>query len=148
MSFSPLEQKQEPADVTTESEEQIRAFLAENFEHDNSKKSANNEFKPFAKDAAKQKRYDQYLVCVKNGRGKDALRILQPKNMPQWERDRERVEFDRAAMLFKPLNFAMSSKFVSAGSSEEADKKNESKEKVLTESEKAVKMKLFGNLTR
>ena len=42
----------------------------------------------------------------------------------------------------------MSSKFVSAGSSEEADKKNEAKEKILTESEKAVQMKMFGNLTR
>ena len=68
--------------------------------------------------------------------------------MPDWERDREKVEFERASMLFKPLNFTMSSKFVSAGTSEEADKGDEKKEKVLTESEKAVKMKLFGNLTR
>ena len=66
----------------------------------------------------------------------------------EWERDREKVEFERAAMLFKPMNFSMSSKFVSAGSSEEADKKNEAKEKILTESEKAVQMKMFGNLTR
>ena len=75
--------KKEPDDVSTESEEQIRAFLAENFEN-NASGQSNNEFKPFAKDPAKQKRYEQYLVCVKNGRGKIALPILQPKNMPGW----------------------------------------------------------------
>ena len=57
--------------------------MAENFENNTSGQS-NNEFKPFAKDPAKQKRYEQYLVCVKNGRGKIALPILQPKNMPGW----------------------------------------------------------------
>ena len=48
--------------------------------------------------------------------------------MPDWERDREKVEFERASMLFKPLNFTMSSKFVSAGTSEEADKSDEKKD--------------------
>ena len=62
-------------------------------------------------------RYEKYLVCVKNGRG-DALHILQPKSMTEWERERERVEFERAALLFKPMSGSFNSKFVSAGSSE------------------------------
>ena len=35
-------------------------------------------FKPYAKDPMKQKRYEQYLICLKNGR-RDALPLLQPK---------------------------------------------------------------------
>ncbi len=128
----------------TESEDQIRSFLAENFDAAN---VSSSEFKPFSKDAMKQKRYEQYLVCLKNGR-KNVLHILQPKSMPQWEKDREKVEFERAAMLFQPLNLSMTSRFVSAGSSEDADKTQKSTEKVLNEAQKAVKMKLFGNLTR
>ena len=66
--------------------------------------------------------------------------------MAEWERERERVEFERASLLFKPLNFNMSSRFVSAGTSEEV--KEEKTEKILNESENAVKMKLYGKLTR
>ncbi len=131
----------------TESEEQIRKLLAENF--DKAKASMlDGTFKPFARDEEKQKRYEKYLVCVKNGR-KDALPILQPKTMTEWERDRERVEFERAAMLFKPMSFSMSSRFVSAGASEDQrETKLEEVEKPLSETEKAVRMKLFGKLTR
>ena len=134
--FAQQEQEQPP----TESEDQIKKFLAENF------KEGLDEFKPFNKDPSKQKRYEQYLVCLKNGR-KNALRILQPKSMAEWERERERVEFERASLLFKPLNFNMSSRFVSAGTSEEV-KDVKVAEKILNESENAVKMKLYGKLTR
>ena len=37
-----------------------------------------------------QTRYEKFLVCVKNNRS-DALHILQPKAMTEWERERERV---------------------------------------------------------
>ena len=134
------EKEQFAQEPPTESEEQIKAFLAENF------KESTEDFKPFNKDPAKQKRYEQYLVCLKNGR-KNALPILQPKSMPDWERERERVEFERASLLFKPLNFNMSSRFVSAGTSEEV-KDVKITEKILNESENAVKMKLYGKLTR
>lgn len=60
------------------------------------------------------------MVCVKNNRG-DALHLLQPKLMTDWERDRERVEFERAAILYQPLNSAMSKRFVSAGLSQVSD---------------------------
>ena len=94
-------EREEPKEDPAESEAQIRALLNENFIENNDN---SEDFKPFSKDPTKQKRYEQYLVCIKNGR-KDALPILQPKSMTEWERDRERVEFERAFMLFKPLNF-------------------------------------------
>ena len=72
-----LDQKKEP-EPDTESEEQLRAFLAENFDNKPTEKNSGaGEFKPFPRDPAKQKRYEQYLVCVQNGRGKIALKILQ-----------------------------------------------------------------------
>ena len=75
-----LDQKQEP-EPDTESEEQLRSFLAENFDNKPTEKnSGTGEFKPFPRDPAKQKRYEQYLVCVQNGRGKIALKILQVNN--------------------------------------------------------------------
>ena len=78
--FLVLDQKQEP-EPDTESEEQLRAFLAENFDNKPTEKiSGTGEFKPFPRDPAKQKRYEQYLVCVQNGRGKIALKILQVNN--------------------------------------------------------------------
>lgn len=36
--------------------------------------------------------------------------------MTEWERDRERLEFDRAASLYKPMSGAISNRFVSASS--------------------------------
>ena len=79
--FLLLDQKQEP-EPDTESEEQLRAFLAENFDNKPTEKnSGTGEFKPFPRDPAKQKRYEQYLVCVQNGRGKIALKILQVNNL-------------------------------------------------------------------
>ena len=78
--FLLLDQKKEP-EPDTESEEQLRAFLAENFDNKPTEKnSGTGEFKPFPRDPAKQKRYEQYLVCVQNGRGKIALKILQVNN--------------------------------------------------------------------
>ena len=113
---SETEKEQVKEIEAAESETQLRAFLKENFDDSQTESTAgSDQFKPFAKDPTKQKRYEQYLVCVKNGR-KNALPILQKQfSMTEWEKDRERVEFERASMLFKPLNFSMSSRFVSAG---------------------------------
>lgn len=149
LAISTHEEMQIPKVEATHSESQIRAFLAENFKANENSGGGGENFKPFAKDSGKQKRYEQYLICLQNNRGgSETLRILQPKNMPNWERDREKIEFERAALLYKPLNFNMSSRFVSAGSSEDADKNSAKAQKELNESEKAVKMKLYGNLTR
>ncbi len=66
-------------------------------------------------------------MCVRNKR-EDALSLLQPHDMTEWERERERVEFARAAMLYRPLTGNMGSKFVSAGSSDDLNSDTPSKE--------------------
>lgn len=57
-------------------------------------------FRPFARDPEKQKRYDKFLVCAKNGRS-DALFLLQPATMTEWEKEAEGVAFERAAIMFR-----------------------------------------------
>ena len=120
-------------------------------------------FKPYASDPPKQKRYEQYILCLKNGR-RDALPLLQPKDMTEWERNREQMEFDRAAILYHNSDnnsrdkssgsSFMSSRFVSAKGNEELDvgkdlsssKDNDTLS--LTEAEKAAQLKCYGRLTR
>jgi len=108
-------------------------------------------FKPFARNEAKQLRYEQYLVCVANNR-REALSILQPRSMTEWEKERERVEFERASMLFKPMKGVIGSRFVSAGESEDADKGEGGLDAGVDTEEgqarRAADMKMFGKLTR
>ena len=140
----------EPKPAPTQSDEQLKKLLATNIPTAAAQLSS---FQPFARNPDKQKRYDQYLVCLKNKRG-DALPLLQPKTMTEWEREREKVEFERAAVLYRPMTGSMNSKFVSAGSSQDAD---EAKVAVPMEGEgatdvkdakKAAQMKMYGRLTR
>jgi len=111
-----------------------------------SKAIAQSSFKPFHANPAKQTRYEQYLVCLENNR-KDALKILQPKDMTEWERERERVEFERAAHLFRPMKMSMASRFVSAGSSKDALETG-SESSGVGEKRSAASLKMFGKLTR
>ena len=106
-------------------------------------------FKPFARDEGKQKRYDQYLICIENNR-RDALSLLQPKSMTEWEKEREKVEFERASMLFKPMKGVIGSRFVSAGASEDTDvdKGLSTENEEAKTLRKAADMKMFGKLTR
>ena len=79
---SETEKEQVKEIEAAESETQLRAFLKENFDDSQTESTAgSDQFKPFAKDPTKQKRYEQYLVCVQNGRGKIALKILQVNNL-------------------------------------------------------------------
>ena len=73
-------------------------------------------FKPYAKHADKQLRYERYLICRKGGK-RLALRYLQPADMTEWEREREVNEFERAAVLYtrRPTT-SISSRFVSSSS--------------------------------
>ena len=128
-----------------EEEVELPDFLQNFDKEDNSSLSS---FKPFKLDEAKQLRYEQYLVCVKNGR-KEVLKILQPKSMTEWERERERGEFERASVLFKPMKGAFGSRFVSAG--DDATEEDDDKKAVIDEAaslKKAADMKMFGKLTR
>lgn len=128
--------------------------------------SAPASFKPYVNDPPKQKRYEQYILCLKNGR-RDVLPLLQPKDMTEWERSREQGEFDRAAILYqnsesddlpasknKSTISVMSSRFVSASVTEELDvakystSSDKDKKIQLTEAEKAAELKCYGKLTR
>lgn len=112
---------------------------------------ADGSFRPFARDAAKQKRYEQYQVCLQNDRP-ELLPSLQPKTMTSWEKEREKVEFERASLLFQPMKGVIGSRFVSAGDSESVDAGEGSlvagvKDPDLAAREAAA-MGLYGQLTR
>ncbi len=93
----PKDRSEEAPRKPTQSDDQIMKLLAAAA---NTPVTDMESFKPFARDAEKQKRYEKYLVCVKNNRG-DALDLLQPKTMTDWEKERERVEFERAVVMFR-----------------------------------------------
>ena len=105
-------------------------------------------FKPYAKYPEKQLRYEQFLVCLRNGK-KDALSLLQPKDMSEAEKEHERDEFERAAMLYqRKTSFAMSSRFVTSSTQEDLDLDGGQPKPALTDAEVAVQKKFFGPLTR
>ncbi|XP_051018148.1 G patch domain-containing protein 1 [Acomys russatus] len=106
-------------------------------------------FKPFAKDPEKQRRYEEYLTHMKKGQ-KDALdRCLDP-SMTEWERSREREEFARAAQLYVSSNSTLSSRFTHAKEEDDSDQVEvpRDQENDVSDKQSAVKMKMFGKLTR
>lgn len=44
----------------------------------------------------------------------DCLNDLQPITMTEWDKEREKMEFDQAARLFKPLTGVIRDRFTSA----------------------------------
>ena len=136
-----------PQEVVPQKEEvlEVPEFLLGETKSDGS-------FKPFARNIEKQKRYEQYQVCLENGRP-EVLRSLQPRVMTEWEREREREEFQRASHLFKPMKGEIGSRFVSAGDSETVDKgegtsATGSENNVERSAKEAAELKMFGALTR
>jgi len=77
-----------------------------------SKTTGNSSFKPFAQDEDKQKRYEIYLK-LKESKKEDVFIKCQPNTMTEWEKQREQEEFQRAAVIYKPLSQSMASRFVS-----------------------------------
>ncbi|KAK7072915.1 G patch domain-containing protein 1 [Halocaridina rubra] len=123
-------------------------------------------YKPFARDEAKQRRYELYMKMKERGQ-KDRYYLAQPKSMTEWERERELQEFDRASKLFKPLISTMASRFVTAalgdgepklkdGLNKEIPKDSEPStsgtdflgQDVTDDVQKAAKMNMFGKLTQ
>ncbi|XP_076649386.1 G patch domain-containing protein 1 homolog isoform X2 [Halictus rubicundus] len=103
--------------------------------------------KPFFADPDKQRRFEQYLILLKKGE-KSKLDSLQPLSMTEWDREHERAEFDQAVRLFEqPTNDYVSNKFTHAAQSTSTDTVPE-KFSPEDEMKQAVKMKLFGKLTR
>ncbi|XP_070575548.1 G patch domain-containing protein 1-like [Ptychodera flava] len=105
-------------------------------------------FKPFAKDPAKQKRYEEFLEMKKAGK-KDAGSIPLG-SMTEWEREHEKEEFARAAALYQPLNNMMAARFTSAKYNDDTDtvEVSEQPEGDKTDQMKAAEMKMYGKLTR
>ncbi|XP_030060288.1 G patch domain-containing protein 1 isoform X2 [Microcaecilia unicolor] len=111
--------------------------------------TVSGEFQPFAKNPEKQKRYEDYLGNLKQGR-KDALERCLDPNMTEWERGRERDEFVRAALLYRSSSSTLSSRFTRAKYEDDKEKVDvpRDQESDVTDKAAAVKMKMFGKLTR
>ncbi|CAO2625765.1 G patch domain-containing protein 1 [Lemmus lemmus] len=106
-------------------------------------------FKPFAKEPEKQRRYEEFLVHMKKGQ-KDALERCLDPSMTEWERSREREEFARAAQLYVSSHSTLSSRFTHAKEEEDSDQVEvpRDQENDVSDKQSAVKMKMFGKLTR
>ncbi|XP_060767752.1 G patch domain-containing protein 1 [Neoarius graeffei] len=106
-------------------------------------------FRPFNKDPSKQARYDRYISHLKQG-NKDALESSLDPAMTEWERGRERDEFVRAAVLYKPSKSLLSSRFTRAKHEDDTDSVEVTRDQEgdVNDKQAAVKMKMFGKLTR
>ncbi|XP_010847239.1 PREDICTED: G patch domain-containing protein 1 isoform X1 [Bison bison bison] len=106
-------------------------------------------FKPFAKDPEKQKRYEEFLANMKRGQ-KDALERCLDPGMTEWERGRERDEFARAALLYVSSHSTLSSRFTHAQEEDDSEQVEvpRDQENDVSDKQSAVKMKMFGKLTR
>ncbi|XP_033331842.2 G patch domain-containing protein 1 homolog [Megalopta genalis] len=103
--------------------------------------------KPSFADPDKQKRFEQYLNLLKKGE-KNKLDSIQPLSMTEWDREHEREEFEQAVRLFEqPTNEYALNKFTHAAESTCIDTVSE-KCSQENDMKQAVKMKLFGKLTR
>ncbi|XP_006173713.2 LOW QUALITY PROTEIN: G patch domain-containing protein 1 [Camelus ferus] len=108
-----------------------------------------SDFKPFAKDPEKQKRYEAFLVNMKRGQ-RDALERCLDPSMTEWERGRERDEFARAAVLYASSHSTLSSRFTHAKEEDDSEQVEvpRDQENDVNDKQSAVKMKMFGKLTR
>ncbi|KAM7424785.1 hypothetical protein PAMA_000916 [Pampus argenteus] len=106
-------------------------------------------FRPFEKNPTKQARYELYLNHLKQG-DKDALEQSLDSGMTEWERSREREEFVRASILYRPTTSSLSSRFTRAKNQEDEDTVEVSRddEGDVDDKQAAVTMKMFGKLTR
>ncbi|NWU93605.1 GPTC1 protein, partial [Upupa epops] len=112
--------------------------------------AGSSDFKPFARNPEKQKRYESFVKSLKEGEKVDTLdRHLDP-NMTEWEQGREREEFLRAAVFYKSSNSTLSSRFTRAKYEDDDDTVEvpRDQENDVDDKETAVKMKMFGKLTR
>ncbi|XP_070825674.1 G patch domain-containing protein 1 isoform X2 [Chaetodon trifascialis] len=106
-------------------------------------------FRPFEKNPSKQARYELYLSRLKQG-DKDALEQSLDAGLTEWERSREREEFVRASILYRPTSSSLSSRFTRAKHQEDEDSVEirRDEEGDVDDKQAAVNMKMFGRLTR
>ncbi|KAM3828770.1 G patch domain-containing protein 1 [Vipera latastei] len=107
------------------------------------------DFKPFASNPEKQKRYECYLENLARGK-KDVPESCLDSSMTEWERGRERDEFSRAAVFYKTSSSILSSRFTPAKLEDDIDKVDipRDQETNLDDKAAAARMKMFGKLTR
>ncbi|NXP72569.1 GPTC1 protein, partial [Ramphastos sulfuratus] len=112
--------------------------------------AGSSDFKPFARNPEKQKRYESFVKSLKQGEKAEKLDHYLDPSMTEWERGREQEEFFRAAMLYKSSNSTLSSRFTRAKYEDDVDKVEvpRDEENDIDDKETAVKMKMFGKLTR
>lgn len=79
-------------------------------------KSIQKVFKPFAGNYEKQARYEKYLADKSSVVERDS----NTDKLSQWERERELVEFEQAAKLYKPLSGVMGDRFTHASEPDDA----------------------------
>ncbi|KAG7275811.1 hypothetical protein CRUP_016751 [Coryphaenoides rupestris] len=77
-------------------------------------------FKPFEKNPSKQARYERYVSRMQQG-DRDALDQSLDGSMTEWERSRERDEFSRSAVLYRPGGSLLSSRFTSGKHTDDQD---------------------------
>ncbi|XP_035991654.1 G patch domain-containing protein 1 isoform X2 [Fundulus heteroclitus] len=114
-----------------------------------SSSSSSQSFKPFEKNPSKQARYELYLGGLRQGDTGALEQSLDP-SMTEWERSRERDEFVRASILYRPSSSSLSSRFTRGELQEDEDAVEVSRDQEGERDAKqaAVQMKMFGKLTR
>ncbi|XP_027870871.1 G patch domain-containing protein 1 isoform X2 [Xiphophorus couchianus] len=78
-----------------------------------SSSSSSQSFKPFENTPGKQVRYERYLSRLQQGDAGALEQSLDPA-MTEWERGREREEFLRASILYRPSSSSLSTRFTRA----------------------------------
>ncbi|NWI50293.1 GPTC1 protein, partial [Calyptomena viridis] len=108
-----------------------------------------SDFKPFARNPEKQERYENFVKSLKQGEKAETLeRFLDPR-MTEWERGREQEEFLRAATFYRASSSTLSARFTRAKYEDDVDKVEVPRDQENNDDkEAAVKMKMFGKLTR
>ncbi|NWR51403.1 GPTC1 protein, partial [Regulus satrapa] len=109
-----------------------------------------SDFKPFAKNPEKQQRYENFVKSLKQGEKVESLERFLDPSMSEWERGREQEEFCRAALFYRASSSTLSSRFTRAKYEDDVDKVEvpRDQENDIDDKETAVKMKMFGRLTR
>ncbi|NXY33977.1 GPTC1 protein, partial [Pomatorhinus ruficollis] len=134
-------QSASPEDATLKWQRQLEGQLVN---------AGSSDFKPFAKNPEKQKRYENFVKSLKKGEKGEALERFLDPNVTEWERGREQEEFFRAAIFYRSSNSTLSSRFTRAKYEDDVDKVEvpRDQENDIDDKETAVKMKMFGKLTR
>ena len=122
-----------PAAAATPKQEEVS-------ESDKKPASTASLFRPFKSNPGKEDRYNTFVA----GEAIDYSSV----NMTDWEQERERDEFAKSSKFFKPLSWEMANRFTTAGNNVEEEERKSLENQAENERKEAVRMKMFGQLTR